>query len=66
MSIKLQWNTDYKKVCEMENEIKNDWYWKFQSKTYKKLLLIDIAMLKTKLSVTSKQHDCLQSIVEKS
>lgn len=66
MSIKLGWNTDYKNICEMENEIKNGWYWKFKSKTHKELLLIEIAMLKTKLSVTTKQHDCLQSMVENS
>lgn len=66
MSIKLQWNTNFKKMCDFEKEINTDWYWKFKSKKEKQFFLDQIAMLKTKISVTTKQHDCLQNMVDNS
>lgn len=62
----MQMNTNFKKLCEIEEEIKNDWYWKFQSKTLKTILLDQIAMNKINISTFTKQHDCLQNMVDNS
>lgn len=66
MSVKMQMNTNFKKICEIENEINTSWYWKFQSKTLKTMLLDQAAMMKSNISVATKQLDCLQNMVENS
>jgi hypothetical protein len=66
MSIKMQWNANFKKICDFEQEINTSWRWKFKSKKEKKFFLDQIAMLKKNISVTIKQHDCLQNMVENS
>lgn len=66
MSLKMQMNTNFKKLCDHEKEIKNDWYWKFQSKKLKTILLDQIAIIKINISTSTKQHDCLQNMVENS
>lgn len=66
MSVKMEMNNRFKNICEIENEINMSWYWKFQSKTLKTMLLDLAATNKSAISIFTKQIDCLQNIVENS